>query len=232
MVSEPVNAQFGKFVVARAKQLLFEGQRNLAKQMLKEAISNMPADWQPVMETPESVNIYLWEMEEYLSYVAYVNEQQGPNPLSDKPINKPRLWSIPSYSEAYYTLAFMAVEDKDWDLGLEYINKALELEKDHPLILCEKALILNEMGEHDLSYEMFLEASLCRPWAPLKWRTKALRGAGIALIEMNKLDDAEKLFNISLQLEPENETAINELQYIGMLRAGATKCPRRLKPSP
>ena len=40
------------------------------------------------------------------------------------------------------------------------------------------------------------------------------------LIAMGRLDDAENAFRASLELEPENDVALNELRYIEHLRQG------------
>lgn len=43
---------------------------------------------------------------------------------------------------------------------------------------------------------------------------------GLVLIEMGRLDGAEKAFHSSLEIEPGNALALNELSYIEELRAG------------
>lgn len=47
---------------------------------------------------------------------------------------------------------------------------------------------------------------------------RALRGEGFALIELNQLDEAEKSFQASLKVEPDNKLALSELDYIKKLR--------------
>ena len=47
----------------------------------------------------------------------------------------------------------------------------------------------------------------------------SLRGLGFSLIELKQLDEAEKAFQESLQIEPENKLAQNELAYIQQLRS-------------
>jgi Flp pilus assembly protein TadD len=46
----------------------------------------------------------------------------------------------------------------------------------------------------------------------------ALRGKGFALIELQRLDEAEVAFKSSLEIEPNNKLALNELGYIKRLR--------------
>lgn len=46
-----------------------------------------------------------------------------------------------------------------------------------------------------------------------------LRGIGFALIELDRLDEAQLAFEASLEVEPSSELAKNELIYIEQVRA-------------
>lgn len=48
---------------------------------------------------------------------------------------------------------------------------------------------------------------------------RSLRGMGYNKIELGELDEAERLFNQSLEFEPDNAGARSELEYIARLRA-------------
>ncbi|ABC27512.1 protein containing tetratricopeptide repeats (TPR1, TPR2) [Hahella chejuensis KCTC 2396] len=50
------------------------------------------------------------------------------------------------------------------------------------------------------------------------FKAAALRGIGFILIEMERLDEAEEALQKSLIIEPDNDVAINELEYINELR--------------
>jgi Flp pilus assembly protein TadD len=62
-------------------------------------------------------------------------------------------------------------------------------------------------------------------------RAVMLRGRGFALIELGRLDEAEKAYRDSLNSEPNNARALNELTYIGRLRAGGPTAPSALSTS-
>jgi hypothetical protein len=47
-----------------------------------------------------------------------------------------------------------------------------------------------------------------------------LRGAGVALIDLNRLDEAEEVLKESLVFEPDSAAAQNELGYVKHLRNG------------
>ncbi len=49
-----------------------------------------------------------------------------------------------------------------------------------------------------------------------------LRGIGFALIELDRLDEAQLAFEASLEMEPTSELARNELIYIQQVRARKT----------
>jgi Flp pilus assembly protein TadD len=55
------------------------------------------------------------------------------------------------------------------------------------------------------------------------FNARAYRGMGFALIELERLDDAEKALNTSLKLDPNNASTKGELAYIEQLRRGGPK---------
>jgi Flp pilus assembly protein TadD len=65
-------------------------------------------------------------------------------------------------------------------------------------------------------------------------KARMLRGRGVALIELKRLNEAEQSFRSALVLEPGSANAQNELAYIAALRAGrpATKPDLRTGPPP
>ena len=199
--------------VAEAEQMLRAGSREEAGEVLGELVKNQPRGWKPVRKHKDGMAISFWDQSEFFCYVAHIKDQ--PQKKDEKVI-----WDSPSYSKAYYLMAFMAVEQSDWKTALELIIKALKLEPDHPTLLCENALILGRMGKHAEALDIYIEAAKSRKWAPVDQHARALRGAAIALIDLGDLDKAEAFLNDSLKLEPGNRVALNELQYIRKLRSG------------
>lgn len=191
--------------------MIQRGQRSEAEKFLREFVSKIPSNWKPIEESSDSVKIAFWDPDEFLAYKAY---QKAKN------ITKKVVWVTPSYSKAFYLLGFIAVERGDWDNAIKYIEYGLKLEPDHPTLLCEKAMILSRTGRHEKAYEIFMKALDSRSWVSSKLRARALRGAGVALIDLKRLNEAEELLKKSLKLEPENEVAKNELTYIEHLRSG------------
>ncbi len=56
-------------------------------------------------------------------------------------------------------------------------------------------------------------------------RARLYRGRGYALTELGRLDEAEQAYRDSLKLDPNNEIALGELDYIAKLRSGGDKVP-------
>ena len=81
-------------------------------------------------------------------------------------------------------------------------------------------MIVGSMNNKKEAYELYIKAINSRPWIQNKWRAKAMRGAGVTLIDLNRLDEAERMLLESLQIDPDSEVAKNELNYIKSLRGG------------
>lgn len=194
-----------------AESMIQEGKRTEPEILLKHFVSNMTSDWKPMTVSSSTIDIAYWSREEFLNHAPYYDPDGA---------QKMVVWITPSYSKALYLLAFIYVEREDWLKAMMYIDQAVKLEPDHPLILCEKALILSRLAYHEDAYDLFMKAFESRSWAPHTQRARALRGAAIALIDLKRLDEAEKLLKKSLEIEPENRVALGELGYIGELRKG------------
>lgn len=88
-----------------------------------------------------------------------------------------------------------------------------------PALSAERANALGLMGRWQdalVAWERALRLPELRD--PVKARI--LRGRGVALIELKRLNEAEQSFRSALALEPGNASAQNELAYIAALRAG------------
>jgi tetratricopeptide (TPR) repeat protein len=194
-----------------AVSLIQSGDKVQAEAILKKLLSNMPNNWKPVVEQPDSLTISFWDQEDFLCFVAHYKKNNS---------GKRVLWSGESYSKALYYLAFLAVEMQAWTEALNLIDKAIALEPDHPVLLSEKAMIVGSMDNKEEAYALYMKAIDSRPWVSNKWRAKAMRGAAVTLIDLHRIDEAERLLKESLQIDPESKVARSELDYIKHLRDG------------
>jgi tetratricopeptide (TPR) repeat protein len=125
-----------------------------------------------------------------------------------------------AYKDALQAKAFTYASKKDFTKALDVIEK---IEKIAPVSVgtkIEKAYVLGQMRDFKLAYKTYLSAiSVADKYtSQLQYKPAALRGAGFILIELNRLDEAELYLKDSLELEPGNSVAINELKYINHLR--------------
>ena len=200
-----------KEILEKAELMIQQEERVEAERLLRRLFADIPPDWKPVSETPYSIDIAYWYSEEFLSHAPKFH-QDGSKPFVT--------WTTPSYSKAFYLLAFLKVEQKRWSEALEFIEQGLLLEPDHPLLWCEKALILSYLHQHEEAYRLFMKAASIRPLIPDEHKARALRGAGVELIDLNRLDEAEALLKESLKFDPVSAGAQNEVGYIKHLRNG------------
>jgi tetratricopeptide (TPR) repeat protein len=177
----------------------------------------MPPDWKPEHSEQDHIAIAFWDVEEFLAYIHYHKRIGG-----DRNI----VWVLPSYPKAWYLLAFMAVERQDWTGALEAIDQALALDPNHPVPMCEKAMILARIKRNEEAYELYKKAESVRPWTPPSIRAKALRGAGVVLIDLGRLDEARTMLKRSLALDPNSNLAQSELTYIDHLQRGGKPTDR------
>jgi tetratricopeptide (TPR) repeat protein len=196
--------------IKRADALLAQKKVAAAVPFLEAAMAGMPEGWRARTETAEEIAIAFWDERDFLAYCAH-----------GKPAKKV-VWKLPSYSRVCYYLAFAAVERQDLDAGERWIDEGLVLEPDHPLLLCEKALILGYRKRREESLAFYRKAALAHAWNPA-WSALAYRGIGFQLVEGRDLDEAEKAFRRSLELEPSHPVAVNELGVIADLRTGGVK---------
>jgi tetratricopeptide (TPR) repeat protein len=190
-----------------ANRILARGQVAAAVPHLERAVASMPEGWKPLRDFPDRLELAFWDQGDFVAYVAY-----------SKPTKKV-IWTVPSYSRACYFLGFAALERQELGQAEAWIDRGLALEPDHPLLLCEKALILGYRPGRAGAADFYRRATTVRPWnAP--WTARAFRGLGFELVEARQLDEAEAAFRRSLELEPGHPVATNELRVVENLRKG------------
>ena len=143
----------------------------------------------------------------------------------------------PEWPEALYYKAYCLVELGDPAQAKSMLQRALELMPGDPMYLCELGdLVLRESAWQQAldTFEQALNSARTMADEPLgaagtlggrtlvQWQTRALRGQGFALVELQRLDAAEQAYRRVLELDPSDEKAKKELDYLSGLRAGTT----------
>jgi tetratricopeptide (TPR) repeat protein len=79
---------------------------------------------------------------------------------------------------------------------------------------------VNGFKKYADALELLNKISEVGPFVSSEYFARALRGKGAALTEMGRVAEAEDAFTASLKIEPNNEIAINELEYLEQLKSG------------
>lgn len=194
--------------VKEAQALSDSKQYDKAETLLREYVNKMPDDWRPFVEEPEFDKRYFWNQSEFISFCRY----------SRSNLDKSCKWVFPSYSKAHYLLAYILIEKGNFDEALDELDKGLELEPDHPRLLCEKGYILGRFGNREATLSLYRQAANSRPWNTVIQKTGALREEAVVLVDMRRYDEAEAAINQAIELNPEDESLKQELDYIRQLQ--------------
>jgi len=121
---------------------------------------------------------------------------------------------------AYKTAAFLSVRAKESNAAFDYLDRAQKLAPHWAEPLAERAYLIGSLGDRAASLEMYQRSLTLVEKYPSSTYLKplVLRGIGFALIELDRLDEAQLAFEASLEVEPRNELAKNELIYIEQIR--------------
>jgi tetratricopeptide (TPR) repeat protein len=129
----------------------------------------------------------------------------------------------PAYAYAYFLKGYILIDRKDLAAALPFLLKAVELSPSNPQYLSELGHIHQTNREWSKALETFDRAiegarTLHDQASHSEILRRALRGRGYSLIEMGRLDEAEKVYAECLGLDPDDRTAQGELKYIKGLR--------------
>ena len=175
-----------------------------ARELIEQALSSMPPHWKPLEEDDEQVRGAFWDQDEFL---AYVGRHRSDN-------EKSIFWTTISFSKLWWQLADVNISEGRFDNAVVCVEKGLELEPDHPVLWIERGYIFNRIGRHQEALEAYRTAATVRQGAQPAVIARALRGQGSALIDLRKFSEARNVYDASLELDPENESAHKELEYI------------------
>jgi tetratricopeptide (TPR) repeat protein len=127
------------------------------------------------------------------------------------------------YPGASLLLAAHANEFRRYEEAVAWLDRGLALQPQHQYLISEKAVALNALGRHAEAAALYQDALDHPEFGANQDRARLLRGLGVTLIDLDRLDDAEAALNQSLELQPGNALARNELAYIAELRAGGAR---------
>ena len=125
-------------------------------------------------------------------------------------------WIDWGYKECLQMQAFIAADRRDFPVALAILKTIESVAPVSAGTAAETGYILNQSGNPREGLSAYRRAqALSEKYASQRaYRAAALRGIGYSLIDLRRLDEAERIFLESLEIEPGNKTATNELAYI------------------
>jgi tetratricopeptide (TPR) repeat protein len=181
-----------------------------AESILLDVCSRCPDEYQYEETSDGNRFIKFWDRTEFLCYTFIHGED---------PKNERVVWLYAAYPPACYYLAFVLIEKRDFAGAIRWLTKGQSMEPQNPKFLLELGMAYGGLKDHEKSLGCYQQALDLATKAKLN-PAVALRGMGVQLIELHRLDEAELRLRESLELEPANDIAKRELMYISQLRNG------------
>lgn len=199
-----VGAQYREDVEAARKALMEGNDAVKAMQLLQPAL-----DFCQALSKP---GLRLVSMSTTQEYEGYLAEHEGNGPTEWVDIACPMAFKLKGY---FHAGARQAPE------ALEWLDRAIELAPYYADAHVERGFVLGQNGRLKEALEAYSHALKLAETYPGAVQSKplALRGQGWVLTEMGDLDGAQRAYEVSLEIEPDNALAKNELEFIANLRA-------------
>jgi tetratricopeptide (TPR) repeat protein len=137
---------------------------------------------------------------------------------------EPTEWIDIACPTAYHLTGYLYAGMKRMPEAMPWLDRAIALAPYFPDPRNERAFVLAQtasLPEALAAYRDTLALAEAHPSAACI-RPLSLRGIGYVLVEMGDLDGAQASYEASLQIDPDNETAKNELEYIARQREAAS----------
>jgi tetratricopeptide (TPR) repeat protein len=185
---------------------------------LREALDHAPACYPQVERRGQAIVIRTGDQQEYLTLSLLAAGAVGASGQSEGQVSIAQAPSV--YSEVSFILGSYANENHNYEEAIGWLDRGLALQPQNQYLISEKATALSALNRKQEAYDL-LRAALDDPLTSLALdRARFQRMAGVILIDLDRLDEAEAALNESIRLQPNNPNARSELTYIARLRAG------------
>ena len=118
-------------------------------------------------------------------------------------------------------LGSMEVERRNYQGGIDYLDRGLALQPMNWMLLSEKLSALHGLGRWEDALKAADDALASGDLLISTHADHFHRKRGFALIELGRLDEALAAYEESLKSDPDNPVARQEIDYIRGLQAGA-----------
>jgi tetratricopeptide (TPR) repeat protein len=201
-----------------AERLIKNGQIAEGRSVLEDVVSRAPEFYAYNFGNEKQQYIKFWSLAEYLGYIKMTRNQ-------GEAVEQEVIWLASAYPRAFFRLAEIEIANHNDALAAEFLDSALRLEPDHPECLLAMAGIYARDDNHQQAIEMYDLTLGSRPYMAPTTMAHALAGKAQQLIELDQIDEAEKLLEESLRCKADNHLAENLQRYIASVRAGNVTAP-------
>ncbi len=127
-------------------------------------------------------------------------------------------------SDALYLIGYASLDLGKVEDAEKYLLRAVEMAPVNSMYLSELGHVYQIKRNWEIALKIFQDSeNNVEAYSPPSLKTKELlrakRGIGFVLIELGKLDEAEKKFRECLEIDENDKKALNELNYIKGLRS-------------
>lgn len=180
---------------------------------LKTALGHAPDIVSHPEHCGDSIIVYSDELSDFLTISALIQGHEkefGATKVEQRE-------ALP-YPLLGFVVGWIYFENKDFQAAHDAYAKGLLNDPNFDYLIMEDTLALAALHRSPEALAQ-LDAYLARnPDLPDEMMANALRKRGYVLVELERWDEAEAAYKDSLKLEPDNETAQSELEYIAQTR--------------
>lgn len=192
-----------------------------AREILLDVAGRTPQPYVREYDDGEALNIKFWSRNEFVHFATTRGEE----------LKRNIAWKCCAYPRAFFYLGFLSLAEGKLEDALDFLARGERLEP-NPTFRLERAQVYLR-GFKDTARALECLDSILAEGLSVDpgTRAAALRAKGAVKIEQNELEVAETFYKSSLELEPRNPNALNELQYIAHLLKGGRPVDARLMES-
>ena len=203
-------------IVDEALRLLGDGDLAAARDILLQVIEHVPEKYSYVTRDGDCEYIRAWTRADFINYSTWPGSLDRCERIE---------WLSNAYPRAYYYLGYIELELDNPAEAIVYLCDGYCLEPENPVFHLELGHAWRVFGDLDRSLNCYEKIKRPDRFTTPQNYACALRGRGGVHIDMGELDEAERLYRMSLEVEPDNELAASQIGYIKDLRSSKNPTP-------